>query len=211
MSIQTGPLERNIRILEFLQSEGGDGRTAKQIAKALGCELPITKFHLQNLRTKRYVIVDSDSRPRKLYKPTAKSKKLLVDLSISSASPEIWDYVHREIQGSLGVLALSVGQIPARLRPGRTSSRTFPLFSYLTFEPIDGREDESIVAGVTIATTAEGRLEVSADISGEESGRVFFDVAGKHVESDPAEILREAVGMAKQLAKGASNLQAALR
>jgi hypothetical protein len=59
------------------------------------------------------------------------------------------------------------------VRPGRTSTQRFPLFSYLTFSQPDRPETDPVVVGVDFAFQAEGLL-VRGDIAGEESGQVFF-------------------------------------
>jgi hypothetical protein len=99
-------------------------------------------------------------------------------------SPADWDRVHELVQHLLGELAQAVArQCPQVVsRPGRTTTQRFPLFSYRTFSRADREGAEAIVAGVDFKPEAGG-LRVFGDISGEESGQVYY---GVEYESLPA-------------------------
>ncbi|MGO8903455.1 MAG: hypothetical protein ACLQU5_34715 [Isosphaeraceae bacterium] len=87
-----------------------------------------------------------------------------------------WDSIHRAVQEILGTLASWVlSRAPATAwKSGRSSARAFPLFSYRVFYRLDGNDYDPVIVGVTVSL--EGSIaRVSGDISGDESGRVYFD------------------------------------
>jgi len=87
-----------------------------------------------------------------------------------------WDSIHRAVQEILGTLASWVlSRAPATAwKSGRSSARAFPLFSYRVFYRLDGNDYDPVIVGVTVSL--EGPIaRVSGDISGDESGRVYFD------------------------------------
>ena len=87
-----------------------------------------------------------------------------------------WDSIHRAVQEILETLT---GWVFARApatgwKLGRSSARAFPLFSYRVFYRLDGNDYDPVIVGVTVSL--EGSIaRVSGDISGDESGRVYFD------------------------------------
>ena len=87
-----------------------------------------------------------------------------------------WDSIHRAVQEILGTLTNWVlSRAPATAwKSGRSSARAFPLFSYRVFYRLDGNDYDPVIVGVTVSL--EGPIaRVSGDISGDESGRVYFD------------------------------------
>lgn len=87
-----------------------------------------------------------------------------------------WDSIHRAVQEILRTLTNWVlSRAPATLwKSGRSSARAFPLFSYLVFYRLDGNDYDPVIVGVTVSL--EGSIaRVSGDISGDESGLVYFD------------------------------------
>jgi len=87
-----------------------------------------------------------------------------------------WDSIHRAVQENLETLAnWLVSRAPAlRWKAGRSSARAFPLFSYRVFYRLDGDDYDPVIVGVT--ASLDGSIaRVSGDISGDESGRVYFD------------------------------------
>ena len=102
----------------------------------------------------------------------------VLSLPPSGVTEEVkWDSVHEEIQEHLERLTrLVLVQSPQTVwKSGRNSARAFPLLSYRVFYRSDGDNYDPIIADVTV--TQEGPLAwVSGDISGEESGRIYFDV-----------------------------------
>jgi hypothetical protein len=87
-----------------------------------------------------------------------------------------WDRVHEAIQRSLGRLVDSVrSEEPAsRWKCGRTATKAFPLFSYLVFYHLDGGDFDPVVVGITLKPGSE-LIRITGDISGDESGHVYFD------------------------------------
>lgn len=96
-----------------------------------------------------------------------------------------WDLLDRIVQHSLSALTTRViAQEPAIVwKAGRTSARAFPLFSYRVYYHLDGDDYDPIVVGVTV-TTWSANVRVAGDISGDESGFVYFD-EGCTVEAPP--------------------------
>jgi hypothetical protein len=87
-----------------------------------------------------------------------------------------WASIHRAVQEILGTLTSWIlSRAPATAwKAGRSSARAFPLFSYRVFYRLDGNDYDPVIVGVTVSL--EGSIaRVSGDISGDESGRVYFD------------------------------------
>ncbi len=87
-----------------------------------------------------------------------------------------WDSIHRAVQEILETLTSWVlSRAPATAwKSGRSSARAFPLFSYRVFYRLDGNDYDPVIVGITVSL--EGPIaRVSGDISGDESGRVYFD------------------------------------
>jgi hypothetical protein len=101
----------------------------------------------------------------------------ILSLPPSGVTEEVkWDSVHEVIQEGLERLTRLVLDRSQQTvwKSGRTSARAFPLLSYRVFYRSDGDNYDPVIAGVTL--TLEGPLaRVSGDISGEESGRIYFD------------------------------------
>jgi hypothetical protein len=100
----------------------------------------------------------------------------LLDEPVCTTDSLDWDSVHRAVQEILGTLTNWVlSRAPATLwKSGRSSARAFPLFSYRVFYRLDGNDYDPVIVGVTVSP--EGSIaRVSGDISGDESGRVYFD------------------------------------
>lgn len=86
-----------------------------------------------------------------------------------------WDDIHDAIQRELSLLAHSVAaQAPEiEWRSGRTTGRSFPLFSYRTFRVPANPDFDPVVAGVTFSDR-DSQFLISGDISGEESGQILY-------------------------------------
>jgi hypothetical protein len=129
--------------------------------------------------------------------------------------PGTWDWslVHQAIQDILGLLTERVLEaVPqAHWKPGQTATRAFPLFSYRVFYRLGGDDYDPVVAGVTVTVDKEV-ARISGDISGDETGRIYFDEGCTvdvplHLE----EILRGARRVAKRLADEARVVVEAIR
>ena len=100
----------------------------------------------------------------------------LAAASVGSPDSLDWDSVHEAIQAGLERLTGLVLDQSREIvwKSGRNSARAFPLFSYRVFYRSDGDDYDPVIAGVTV--TLEGSVaRVSGDISGDESGSVYFD------------------------------------
>jgi hypothetical protein len=79
-------------------------------------------------------------------------------------------------------------------KSGRTSARAFPLLSYRVFYRSDGDKSDPVIAGVTV--TLEGPVaRVSGDISGDETGRIYFDEGCELEVPSHQEAILEAVSL----------------
>jgi hypothetical protein len=119
-----------------------------------------------------------------------------------------WDQVHRQVQAALDPLRETVRRaLPAIVvRSQRLSSRAFPLHSYLEFSWPHETEFESVIAGVLIAHSADGGLEVEGDIGGEATGCTYFGSARLPVSANAASVIDAARTVAAQLAKESERL-----
>ncbi len=87
-----------------------------------------------------------------------------------------WDFIDRAVQDALETLtSWLVSRAPAlRWKTGRSSARAFPLFSYRIFYRLDGDDYDPVIVGVTVFLDGS-MARVCGDISGDESGCVYFD------------------------------------
>ncbi|QEH38310.1 hypothetical protein OJF2_69110 [Aquisphaera giovannonii] len=113
-----------------------------------------------------------------------------------------WDRLHDLVQQRLGRLRQGVlaEEPAARCEVGRTSTPGFPLFSCLAFYHLDGGDFDPIVAGLTIFRPA-GDVRVEGELSGDESGHVYFDDGCTlRVAAEPGAVERAVVAIADRLA-----------
>lgn len=113
-----------------------------------------------------------------------------------------WDSIHVGIQEGLERLTqLVLAKSPqAAWKSGRNAARALPLLSYRVFYRSDGDDYDPVIASVAI--TLEGPVaRVSGDISGDETGRIYFD-EGCELEVPPHQeaILASATLVASRLA-----------
>jgi hypothetical protein len=96
--------------------------------------------------------------------------------------PGDWDAIHEAIQRVFGEMADQVRRRwpSIRSRAGRTSSRSFPLFTYRTFDLGPDGEIDAVIVGITFEPAPEGgAVVIRGDISGEETGRTDFEAPEK--------------------------------
>jgi hypothetical protein len=121
----------------------------------------------------------------------------------SSGAEDIdWDAVNRSIQSELDGLADWVErEIPGiNSRAGRSAARGFSLFSYRTFPPLGDEDFDPIIVGVTCVQDAS-EVRISGDISGEETGRIYFDRdCTRTTKVDQSSVAHAAVEIARRLA-----------
>jgi hypothetical protein len=88
-----------------------------------------------------------------------------------------WDLLNDLVQDLLSCLTSHIlFQEPEKVvwKAGRTTTRSFPLFTYRVFYHLDGDDYDPVVVGVTF-TVRDGGIRVAGDISGDESGFVYYD------------------------------------
>jgi len=130
------------------------------------------------------------------------------------ASPAVdWNHIHDVIQEVFEALAARVlAQEPrASSKAGRSSTRTFALLSYRVFLHLDGDDHDPIVVGISLTPRGD-RVQIMGDISGDESGYVYFD-EGCAVETtcEPQAIRECACAIAERLAAQESTIIEAIR
>ncbi len=88
---------------------------------------------------------------------------------------------------------------------------TFALFSYRVFLHLDGDDHDPIVVGISL-TPGGDRVQIMGDISGDESGYVYFD-EGCALETtcEPQAIAECVRGIAERLAAQESTIIDAMR
>jgi hypothetical protein len=87
-----------------------------------------------------------------------------------------WEIVDEAIQEKLSRLTERVMQLLPNLvwRAGSHSARHISLSSYRIFDRLDGDDFDPVYAGITIVEV-NGMMRIAGDISGEETGRIYFD------------------------------------
>ena len=108
-----------------------------------------------------------------------------------------WDEVHRAIQAVLDALDDRVARLEPSVcrRVGRTSGRSFPLFSYREFARSDS--EDRVIVGITVQDR-EDRFRISGEIAGEESGQIHLDGG---TEADVPRTLRAVLGAVGRIAR----------
>lgn len=123
-----------------------------------------------------------------------------------------WNQIHTAIQEVFERMAARIlAQEPrASSKAGRSSTRTVALFSYRVFPHLDGDDYDPVVVGISL--TARGdRVELMGDISGDESGYVYFDEGCAALTTCEPQAIREcARGIAERLAAQESTIIAAI-
>ena len=112
-----------------------------------------------------------------------------------------WDAVNQLIQREFDSLADLVGRaLPGiRSKAGRSAAKGFSLFSYRVF-PLEGEDFDPIIVGVTCVQDAS-EVRITGDISGEETGRIYFDrECARTIEADHSSVAHAAGGIARRLA-----------
>jgi hypothetical protein len=115
-----------------------------------------------------------------------------------------WQEVHRLVQWIFNRMATRIGaRWPMiRSRGGKTSARSYFLYTYMTFGLCDEESLEFVIVGLLFEPTPPGDgVRVSGDIGGEESGRIDFELEGKSVMLSRTEVIPLALEMATRLAE----------
>jgi hypothetical protein len=113
-----------------------------------------------------------------------------------------WDAVNDLIQCEFDGLADQVGrEIPGiRSKAGRSAAKGFSLFSYRVFPPLEDEDFDPIIVGVTCVQDAS-EVRITGDISGEETGRIYFDrECARTTEVDQSSVAHAAGEIARRLA-----------
>ena len=124
-----------------------------------------------------------------------------------------WDALDRIVQDRLSDLtARVVAREPDTLwKAGRTAIRASPLFSYRVYYRLDGDDYDPIIVGLTFKVDKAG-VRIDGDISGDESGYIYFDEDCAIDVPDEQLALREAArAIAERLASRDSIVLDAIR
>lgn len=143
--------------------------------------------------------------------PTSGAERL--DIVEISTPPEIdWGNIDQAVQDVFARLAQKVQASWPEIRShgGKTRSHLL-LFSYRVFELRSDSSIDPVVAGVDFAWAPSGRrMVVRADLCGEETGQVWFELAEREV-FPTQEVLRvNAVSLAERLSEQSDRIRAAL-
>lgn len=133
------------------------------------------------------------------------------DAALSLATD--WDALDREVQDTLSRLTARVlaQQPEATWKAGRTTARAFALFTYRVFYRLDGNDDDPVVVGVTFAV-CDAKVRVAGDVSGDESGFVYYDEdCTLEVPAEPLAVRQAARVVADRLASQDAILLDAIR
>jgi hypothetical protein len=87
-----------------------------------------------------------------------------------------WDIINKAIQENLSRLTERVTRLIPNLewRSGSHRARNILLSSYRIYDHLYGDDYDPVYAGITIIEN-DGFVRVSGDISGDETGQIFFD------------------------------------
>jgi hypothetical protein len=110
-----------------------------------------------------------------------------------------WDEIHRVVQGVFSDMTERVRrETPSiRSRGGRSSGRSFPLFTFRTFDLGEGQEIDPVIVGIIFEhAKSETRMVLRGDIGGECSGRVDFELPERETANSLAALLPSALSMA---------------
>ena len=101
--------------------------------------------------------------------------RLTLDVQHAPSSSVDWNAIHDSVVQVLASVSETIEAlgVPLVWRIGRTSSPTCPLYSYLAFDRPQQENEESIIVGVAFVEDGP-KIRVNGDISGEESGSVYF-------------------------------------
>ncbi len=124
-----------------------------------------------------------------------------------------WQAIHESIQ----VIFLSFAEVVqaecpcVRSRTGKTQTARFPLFSYRTFDIPSQPDLDPVVAGVNFKPDASGRdITVTADLCGEESGRIWLELPEQIVSAAQDSLRAAAETFARKLSEQKDRLLVAL-
>lgn len=114
-----------------------------------------------------------------------------------------WDEIHKLIQEVFGKMADEIRrrQPSIRSREGRASGRSFPLYTYRTFDLGGDDEMDAVIVGIIFEPDPSGGfIVVRGDIGGEESGRIDFEAPEKKASASRRGLIPTAFGTALELA-----------
>jgi hypothetical protein len=117
--------------------------------------------------------------------------------------PVDWDQVNQLVQGTLRRLADRVQERrpETRSQAGRTSAQSFHLFAYRVIEVPSDHGILPLVVGVDFDPAPDGsEVIVAGDITAEETGEVFYEVAERRVARTREAVLTAAYEVAGELA-----------
>jgi hypothetical protein len=124
-----------------------------------------------------------------------------------------WNAVHEATQGVFeGLAARILAQEPNALsKAGRNSTRALALLSYRVFYHLDGDDYDPVVVGISFAPSGD-RIQIAGDISGDESGFVYYDdECSIETTRQPRAVVEAAKEIAERLAAQESTIIDAIR
>lgn len=113
-----------------------------------------------------------------------------------------WYQVHQLVQRIFSEMAARIkDEWPMiRSRPGKSSARSFFLYTFMIFDLGDEEELDPVIVGLTFEPAPSGdHILVTGDICGEETGRIDFELDRSSVRNSHGDILPIALEMATKL------------
>jgi hypothetical protein len=124
-----------------------------------------------------------------------------------------WQAIHESIQVIFASLAdvVQAERPSIRSRGGKTQTASQLLFTYRVFAVASDSELDPLVAGVDFAPASTGRdIRIHADLCGEESGRIYFELPEQTVPIVQDVLCATAQGLARELSEQGDVILAAL-
>lgn len=124
-----------------------------------------------------------------------------------------WQALHESVQAILASLGDAVqADCPSiRSRGGKTQTARFPLFSYRVFEVPSRPDLDPLVAGVDFSSASSGQdVVVRADLCGEESGRIWFELPAQTMPAVQDVLSATAESLAHELSEQKDRIIVAL-
>src|SRR3989442_12493265 len=96
-----------------------------------------------------------------------------------------WDAIHNSVQRILAPIDQSVMEsFPScQVQPGASGGKNLPLFSFRVYR-LSQADIEPIVVGVSFERM-DSTIRVNGDISGEESGTIYYETGSDRIGIDP--------------------------
>ena len=134
-------------------------------------------------------------------------------LEANGQPPKVdWETINSSVQDVLQELAAEVQRRRPEIQPrfGRTLTHLL-LFSYCAFETPSASPIDPVIAGIDFRSQKRKAIVVRADLSGEESGKIWVELPEREVPEEQEAIRTAGVELARQLVARIDEVHAALQ